>query len=467
MPSSRLKGFKRGGKRGRGRGRGRGRTPMRPVISGAATNGLDSLILTDDETPVVVEDDVSPLTKFMNITKADKVVAHNYLSTCNDDLNEAIAMFCQSSSPMTPSTQSSPHTAAATQQQSEEDNPAPLSPTTYEKTFGVRPPKPRVKERLIEEPRETIRDYRNLSKRKLPESIFSEDYSLSNPSKKSKQLHELYKVPVDITYKGTFDQAKKHAKQSDRWLIVNIQDTTDFKSHCINRDIWRNSIIRNQLENNFSLWQVNKDSSDACWYSKFYDVCSLPYIAILDSTTGKLLKEIQTTNPEVFIALIEEFLCNFVITSSSTPAVSNTPFEDEDFKAAISASLVSSKQNGKVSNNTSLADAPTSSKSYDDEFTEDKPIPWVESEYTPSLIPGDSVTRIIIRCLDGARRAVTFSQSQPIKDLFDYLLIHGMDSSELEILSTYPRMVLNNTDPLTSFKDAQLAPSATLFIQFP
>eukprot|EP00800_Vazella_pourtalesii_P005812 TRINITY_DN1692_c0_g2_i1.p1 TRINITY_DN1692_c0_g2~~TRINITY_DN1692_c0_g2_i1.p1 ORF type:complete len:177 (+),score=37.77 TRINITY_DN1692_c0_g2_i1:51-581(+) len=163
-------------------------------------------------------------------------------------------------------------------------------------------------------------------------------------------------------------------------------------------------------------------------------------------------------------SLVEDFLCNFVI--SSTQEVHNNTADDEELKAAISASLIFSKQNGVPPN----TDIPTSSKPPDDECVDENTgssLPWMESHYTPPLIPGDSITQILLRCLDGSRRLVTFSQSQPIQALFDYLTNHGMNLCELEILSTYPRRVINHTDPLTSFKDANLAPSATLFIQFP
>ena len=76
-------------------------------------------------------------------------------------------------------------------------------------------------------PVEANRSKTNSNKRKLPNSVFSDDYTtsssfsqldaltnylnglcncLANASKKSKKLHELYKDPVDITFKGTFDQ---------------------------------------------------------------------------------------------------------------------------------------------------------------------------------------------------------------------------------------------------------------------
>ena len=93
-------------------------------------------------------------------------------------------------------------------------------------------------------------------------------------------------------------------------------------------------------------------------------------------------------------------------------------YEDDEFKAAIAASLMHS-QNGTTTGGVSQAtDGPTSSRQPECEYTEDgfePSMPWVESDSTIPLIPGDAVTRILIRCLDGSRRSATFSQTQPIK----------------------------------------------------
>ena len=137
MSNNRVKNFKRGGKRGRGRGRMR--PPMRPANGTTASSGSDFNTSIDEDDPFITGEFISPITKFMNVTKADESVARNYLSTCNDDLNEAIAMFCQSSSPLNSATHSSPPTALVTPQVAEGTvtGPPPLSPNTYEKTLVI------------------------------------------------------------------------------------------------------------------------------------------------------------------------------------------------------------------------------------------------------------------------------------------------------------------------------------------
>ena len=88
----------RGRGKGKGRGRGRGKSPTKrsdsnPISfdSGWSNPRVPDKPIVIDECDEVME---TPLTKFMNITGAEQSVAKNYLTMC-EDLNEAIALFCQ------------------------------------------------------------------------------------------------------------------------------------------------------------------------------------------------------------------------------------------------------------------------------------------------------------------------------------------------------------------------------------
>ena len=136
--SSRGRGFKRGARRGRGRGRGK--SVIRPSNGIGSTNGFCSLSINEDDSPPmnVNESEESPLTKFMNITGASEIVAENYLSMYPNNINEALATYWQSVSPVSsapPTFLSTP--VATTQQRADESSlvPPPLSPTTYENTL--------------------------------------------------------------------------------------------------------------------------------------------------------------------------------------------------------------------------------------------------------------------------------------------------------------------------------------------
>ena len=52
-------------------------------------------------------------------------------------------------------------------------------------------------------------------------------------------------------------KAKVAGEQEQKWLIVNIQDSKEFKCQQLNRDVWSNEAVRNIMGEHFILWQVN------------------------------------------------------------------------------------------------------------------------------------------------------------------------------------------------------------------
>jgi thioredoxin-related protein len=55
-------------------------------------------------------------------------------------------------------------------------------------------------------------------------------------------------------------KAKIAGEQEGKWLIVNIQDSKEFKCQQLNRDVWSNEAVRNIMAENFLLWQVITDT---------------------------------------------------------------------------------------------------------------------------------------------------------------------------------------------------------------
>jgi len=78
----------------------------------------------------------------------------------------------------------------------------------------------------------------------------------SNASKKRATLSELYKPPLELLFQGNFTEAKEAGTVLKKWLLVNVQDSREFSSHLLNRDVWNNDRVKNVVENNFMLWQV-------------------------------------------------------------------------------------------------------------------------------------------------------------------------------------------------------------------
>ena len=74
---------------------------------------------------------------------------------------------------------------------------------------------------------------------------------------RTKRLEDLFRPPCDVLFLGTFLEARDHAKDVNRWLIVNVQDQQEFACQILNRDVWSNPQIKEIISDHFVLWQVN------------------------------------------------------------------------------------------------------------------------------------------------------------------------------------------------------------------
>ncbi|XP_010436605.1 PREDICTED: putative plant UBX domain-containing protein 14 [Camelina sativa] len=73
-----------------------------------------------------------------------------------------------------------------------------------------------------------------------PEDVWDD----STPEKPSdSRLSSLYRPPLDLLFNGSFEEAKSTSSREDLWLLVNLQSTTEFASHTLNRDVWSNDAV--------------------------------------------------------------------------------------------------------------------------------------------------------------------------------------------------------------------------------
>jgi hypothetical protein len=71
------------------------------------------------------------------------------------------------------------------------------------------------------------------------------------------RLADMFAPPTHLMHKaGGFAGARAVAKDSKRWLLVNIQRDSEFSSHALNRDVWRDELVENLIREGFIFWQV-------------------------------------------------------------------------------------------------------------------------------------------------------------------------------------------------------------------
>ncbi|KAE8361434.1 hypothetical protein BDV27DRAFT_28690 [Aspergillus caelatus] len=138
----------------------------------------------------------------------------------------------------------------------------------------------------------------------------------SDASSKSNMLAEMYRPPFEIMSRLPWDLARQEGRENERWLLVNIQDSSIFDCQLLNRDLWKDAGIRDTIKEHFLFLQYSKDDPRAAPYLQYYFQASdvsdnYPHIAIVDPRTGEQMK-VWSGPPVVkaaeFLMQLHEFL---------------------------------------------------------------------------------------------------------------------------------------------------------------
>lgn len=79
----------------------------------------------------------------------------------------------------------------------------------------------------------------------------------AKPQSTLARLADMFAPPEHLIFKeGGFEGARAMAKDNKRWLLVNIQRDSEFSSHALNRDVWRDELVENLIREGFIFWQA-------------------------------------------------------------------------------------------------------------------------------------------------------------------------------------------------------------------
>ncbi|CAE6197271.1 unnamed protein product [Arabidopsis arenosa] len=105
------------------------------------------------------------------------------------------------------------------------------------------------------------------------------------------RLSSLYRPPLNLLFNGSFEDAKSTSSREDLWLLVNLQSTTEFASHTLNRDLWSNNVVSHAIESRFILWQVYDHTNEGKKISTLYEIDTTPPVVLLiDPITGQKMR---------------------------------------------------------------------------------------------------------------------------------------------------------------------------------
>eukprot|EP00923_Selenidium_pygospionis_P048241 GHVN01083070.1.p2 GENE.GHVN01083070.1~~GHVN01083070.1.p2 ORF type:complete len:328 (-),score=55.77 GHVN01083070.1:161-1144(-) len=121
-----------------------------------------------------------------------------------------------------------------------------------------------------------------------------------------------FQPPTDIICSLSLEEAQLAAKESNKFVLVNIQKPDEFATHNLNRDVWSNEMVQEVVRFNFFFWQRNNGSGEAAKFVKLYRIESLPFVGVLCSVTGRLLKTWEAKkmadDPNEFVAKLVDFV---------------------------------------------------------------------------------------------------------------------------------------------------------------
>ncbi|OAQ98975.1 hypothetical protein LLEC1_03513 [Akanthomyces lecanii] len=113
----------------------------------------------------------------------------------------------------------------------------------------------------------------------------------------ARRLQDLFRPPYELMVRMSWDEARTLGKGDQKWIIVNLQDMSDFNCQALNRDIWKDESIKDLVSENFIFLQYDKDYPDAEEYLTFYfpnrtheNPDNYPHVSIIDPRTGEQVK---------------------------------------------------------------------------------------------------------------------------------------------------------------------------------
>ncbi|EGS18966.1 uncharacterized protein CTHT_0055830 [Thermochaetoides thermophila DSM 1495] len=114
---------------------------------------------------------------------------------------------------------------------------------------------------------------------------------------RASRLAELFRPPYELISRLSWDEARDTGKEEKKWLLVNLQDMSDFNCQALNRDIWKDNAVKSLVRENFIFLQYEKNDFEAERYITYYfqndahhNPNNYPHVSIIDPRTGEQVK---------------------------------------------------------------------------------------------------------------------------------------------------------------------------------
>ncbi|MEQ2238237.1 UBX domain-containing protein 7 [Ilyodon furcidens] len=208
------------------------------------------------------------------------------LEACNNNLEMAVTMFLDGGGMAEEPSTSSSSAASSSRAPPTDEVRAPIPQkqdilVEPEPLFGV--PKRRRPARSIFD---GFRDFQT--------ETIRQEQELRNGGtvdKKLSTLADLFRPPIELMHKGSFETAKDCGQLENKWLMINIQNVQDFACQCLNRDVWSNDAVKNIIREHFIFWQVFQSLS-------WPQLCEIQHLGMQTASTN--IYETMGRSQEIF-----------------------------------------------------------------------------------------------------------------------------------------------------------------------
>jgi len=374
-----------------------------------------------------MSDESATLTKFISITGADTEVARQYLQASNWECPAAVDRFYTNP----PVSDQNQHTIAG-----EEEVRSPIAATFDTLVGSPVHPLPWMSNFTQEQPTST--------------SDWGANWQVDTAGKRKSLLADLYKAP-EYKFSGTLQEACRAAEKENKAVIVNIQSVQVFDSHLLNRDVWKDTVIKQMIDHNFILCQWDAVDSEGSKYIQYYNCYNLPHLAILNPS---IRKEVVTFSDKKTCMQVQEVLLGYLERNSSSKKrslpepvseVRNAPKgiassipakgDESMLQAGIQASLADYKE--EIPHFKNNVPAVKSS-------VEKSPIKSVPS-IPPEPEVSNQTTNLRVQFPDGSKRLRRFCLDSKAQLIYDWCARESK-SKDFKLSIRFPRKVLENDD---------------------
>ncbi|XP_055705353.1 UBX domain-containing protein 7 [Phlebotomus papatasi] len=268
-------------------------------------------------------------------------------------------------------------------------------------------------------------------------------------------LSDLFRPPVELLHRGTWESGREMARTTDKWLLVNLQDNGDFKCQCLNRDVWSDGVIREILQKYFIMCQVSSSSEEGEKFSAFYHATSLPFVTVIDPRTGGAADTWPSDlQPDDVRTRLLHFLRRQP--SPSAPSDSREPSPEPVLPSIAAASTTKSIP---VPTPDALSEEEQLRLAIENSLRE-----TTAAESVASGATSKETTRIQLRLPSDTTELLTWSSSATIEQLGQHVRQHHGATIGCKLICAATRTNLLTLPPPTTLKEAQLHPSAVLYL---